>query len=145
MGGLTLKPTGVLTLVETYLVGPETPGTNDSWRHFSDTVLTYTAGPRLSLMANYDYGRDHGVHWQGIAGYLKYQPTQAIAFSPRFEFYDDASGFTTGTVQKVKELTGTLEEPNSSPSTASTASAADSKVPALRVQSGKIVAASCSE
>ena len=109
MGGLTLKPTGVLTLVETYLVGPETPGTNDGWRHLSDTVLTYTAGPRLSLMANYDYGRDHGVHWQGIAGYLKYQPTQAIAFSPRFEFYDDASGFTTGTVQKVKELTGTLE------------------------------------
>jgi len=49
-------------------------------------------------------------------------------------------------VGKKLELTGTLEEPNSLPSTASSAStAADSKVPALRVQSGKIVAASCSE
>ena len=49
-------------------------------------------------------------------------------------------------VGKKLELTGTLEEPNSSPSTASSASAAaDSKMPALRVQSGKIVAASCSE
>jgi hypothetical protein len=49
-------------------------------------------------------------------------------------------------VGKKLELTGTLEEPNSLPSTASSAStAADSKVAALRVQSGKIVAASCSE
>jgi hypothetical protein len=49
-------------------------------------------------------------------------------------------------VGKKLELTGTLEEPNNSPSTASsTSTAADSKVPGLRVQSGKIVAASCSE
>ena len=29
--------------------------------------------------------------------------------SPRFEFYDDGSGFTTGQVQQLKEFTGTVE------------------------------------
>jgi hypothetical protein len=75
--------------------------------------VTYTVNPKLSLMANYDYGADtvlgSKVHWQGVAGYAKVQAKPWLAFSPRFEVYDDASGFTTGAVQKLKEATATLE------------------------------------
>jgi hypothetical protein len=109
MGAITFKPTGSLTLVENYIGGPETAGTNEDMRNLSDTVLTYTYNPKVSFIANYDYGKDNGVHWQGIAGYIKYQATPKVAFSPRFEFYDDASGFSTGVIQKLKEVTATLE------------------------------------
>jgi hypothetical protein len=109
IGAVTFKPTGGVTLVENYLVGPETAGTNDPVRNLSDTILTYTYNPKVSLIANYDYGHDNGGHWQGIAAYMKYQATPKVGFSPRFEFYDDASGFTTGAVQKLKDLTATLE------------------------------------
>jgi hypothetical protein len=116
MGAVTFKPTSMLTLVENYLVGPEQPDTTDTVkrvRNLSDTIVTYTPTSALTLTANYDYAHDTvgtaGVHWQGIAGYLKYQATKYLAVSPRFEIYDDASGVTTGTVQKLKEFTGTLE------------------------------------
>ena len=40
-------------------------------------------------MGNYDYGRDEvageSVDWSGVAGYLKYQPNENLAFIPRFE------------------------------------------------------------
>jgi hypothetical protein len=65
-------------------------------------------------MVNYDYGKDSAgdslsAHWQGLAAYLKYQATPVVAFTPRFEFYDDHDGFTTGVEQHLKEFTGTLE------------------------------------
>jgi hypothetical protein len=108
MGSVTYKPNGEISLVENYMVGPETPK-NATWRNLSDTVLTYTANAQTSLMANYDYGKDDSSSWQGIAAYLKYQATKAVAFSPRFEFYNDGDGFTTGAAQKLKEFTATLE------------------------------------
>ena len=53
----------------------------------------------MSLAANYDYGRT-GVgsqrDWQGIAGYLKYQPNDWFALTPRVEYFDDKDGFATG-------------------------------------------------
>lgn len=109
MAGMTLKPTSAVTLVQNYIAGPETAGTNENWRHLSDTILTYAATPKLSLIGNYDYGRDTGAHWQAVAAYLKYQATSVVALSPRFEYYDDASGFTTGTAQRLREVTGTIE------------------------------------
>jgi hypothetical protein len=110
---IILKPTGAVTLVQNYMVGPEQAGDNSDKRQLADTTLTFTVNPKLSLMANYDYGKDTigGVkgHWQGIAGYAKVQANKWVAFSPRLEWYDDASGFSTGTVQKLKDVTGTLE------------------------------------
>jgi hypothetical protein len=108
LASVTIKPTTALSFVENYIVGPETPK-NATWRNLSDTVLTYNATSKLSLMANYDYGKDDSSHWQGIAAYLKYQASKAVAFSPRFEYYDDPQGFTTGAAQKLKEFTATLE------------------------------------
>jgi hypothetical protein len=116
MGSVTFKANSTFTIVENYLVGPEQPDTTDTehrWRNLSDTVVTYVPKSTLTLTGNYDYGSDKigtsSVHWQGIAGYLKYQATKIIAVSPRFEFYNDASGATTGLAQNLKEFTGTLE------------------------------------
>ena len=110
---ITLKPTGALTLVQNYMVGPEQTDDNKDKRQLADSLLTYTVNPKVSLMANYDYGTDTigGVkgHWQGVAGYARVQANKWVAFSPRLEWYDDASGFSTGAVQKLKEATGTLE------------------------------------
>jgi hypothetical protein len=107
---VTLKPTGAVTIVQNYTGGPETGGDNKDWRHLSDTVITYTATPKLSLMANYDYG--HGKvegTWSGVAGYLKIQPSSCFAFIPRVEWLNDKDTFMTGVAQKVKEATLTAE------------------------------------
>ncbi|HYT68520.1 MAG TPA: porin [Vicinamibacterales bacterium] len=110
---VTLKPTAALSLVQNYMAGPEQPDDNADWRHLSDTTVTYAFNPKFSVMGNYDYGTDtvlgEKVHWQGVAGYARVQARPWLAFSPRFEIYDDASGFTTGAVQKLKEATATLE------------------------------------
>lgn len=111
---IVVKPVPALSIVQNYMTGAEQA--NDSgggWRRLSDSTVTCTISPALSVMANYDYGTDtvagQRVRWQGIAGYAKAQLTQWLAVSPRMEWYDDVSGFTTGTVQALKEATGTIE------------------------------------
>ena len=110
---VTLKPTGAFTLVQNYMAGPEQPNDSVDWRQLADTVATYTVMPRFSLMANYDYGTDtvagSRVHWGGVGGYARFQANKYVALSPRVEWYSDPSGFTTGTAQTLKEVTGTLE------------------------------------
>ena len=107
------KPIPALSIVQNYMTGPEQAHDNDNWRQLSDSIVTLTVSPALSLMANYDYGHDRiaGVsgHWQGLAGYAKYQANKWITLSPRFEVYDDPSGLTTGAAQTLKEITGTVE------------------------------------
>ncbi len=109
---VVLKPTASLSIVQNYMGGPEQAGNDDDWRHLSDTTLTYTAGA-LSLMMNYDYGRDtvggRSVHWQGVGGYAKYVVNDRFAVIPRAEWYQDDDGFTTGTSQTLKEFTLTGE------------------------------------
>ncbi|HYT73590.1 MAG TPA: porin [Vicinamibacterales bacterium] len=106
------KPTAALSLVQNYMTGPEQTNDNHDWRQLSDSTATLTVNPMLSLMTNYDYGTDvvagARVRWQGVAGYARIQGKR-IAFSPRLEWYDDPSGFTTGTTQTLKEVTTTLE------------------------------------
>jgi len=108
-------PTAKLSLIQTYLVGPEQTDDNGNFRHLSDTVVTYTPNSKLSLMANYDYGRDHltgafsSAHWSGIAGYVKYAPTANWAVAARGEYFSDNGGTQTGTPQELKEFTLTLQ------------------------------------
>jgi hypothetical protein len=112
LGTIIYKPMSSLTLVENYIGGPEKTGTNDGWRNLSDTVATYAVSPELSVMGNYDYARENfgstSVHWQGIAGYAKYQANKWVALVPRAEYFDDQAGFS-GVVQKIKEFTFTVE------------------------------------
>ena len=109
----TLKPLAALTVAESYMGGPEQQNNNSDWRHVWDTQVIYTARPGISVAGVYDLGQDTlagaTVRWQSVAGYLRYQPNAWFALSPRFEYYNDRDGFTTGAAQKLKDLTITGE------------------------------------
>jgi len=110
MASVTYKPTGSLSLIENYITGPEQPNNNTDWRNLSDTVVSYTVNPTLSLMANYDYTTDNvsGLRTttQGIAGYLKYQANKYIAVVPRLEYFHDPQGAPWATGIPGQNLTG---------------------------------------
>ena len=109
----TIKPNGMVTLVENYMTGPEQLNDTTDRRHLFDSVATITASKIVSVMANYDYGKDSvagsPVSWYGLAGYLKIQATSRLAIGPRIEFFKDPDGFMTGTKQTLKEGTITAE------------------------------------
>ena len=109
-----IKPNSKFTWVQNYMAGPEQPGNDKDWRQLSDTTVTYSPTGKVSLMGNYDYGVDtflgSRVHWQGFAGYARFQVNKWYAFAPRVEWYDDHDGFTTGVAQKVKDITLTSEQ-----------------------------------
>lgn len=111
---LTLTPTRKWSIVQNYTTGPEQTNDRHHFRHLLDTVATYNINKKWALMGNYDYAMDTltaggKVHWQGVAGYLRYAPTERLAFIPRIEWFDDHNGFSTGTAQRVKEFTMTGE------------------------------------
>lgn len=107
-----IKPTSSVTIVQNYMGGPEQSGNNDDWRHLSDTLVTVTVTPKLSLMANYDYGQEKisgtTLKWQGAAAYLKYQANSVVALIPRFEWFDDTDSWAT-LGQTFTEFTLTAE------------------------------------
>jgi len=111
---LGLNPTPKLAIIQNYMTGPEQGGDDDHYRHLSDTTVTYTFNSKVAVMANYDYGFDRPtsggkVHWQGVAAYLRYVPARKWAISPRFEWFDDHDGYSTGVAQTLKEITLTGE------------------------------------
>jgi hypothetical protein len=105
-------PNAKWSIIENYLVGPEQANNNGDFRNLTDTVISYNPTAKLSLMANYDYGRDHvttgtstGVgpftdlyqtKWSGLAGYVKYAPNAKYYLAVRGEYFDDNQGFQTG-------------------------------------------------
>ncbi|ABF43447.1 hypothetical protein Acid345_4447 [Candidatus Koribacter versatilis Ellin345] len=118
------NPNKKFGIAQTYMAGPEENGLNHNVRQLSDTVFTYTPTARLSFMLNGDYGRgdryvtdteantfSHAVHWTGVAGYAKYALAQNMAIAGRYEYYDDADGYTLGTLTTthVNEFTATFE------------------------------------
>jgi hypothetical protein len=112
-GSITFKPVPAVTVSETYIGGPEQTNDNTDWRHVADTIASVTVNKHVTLAANYDYGQDSvmgkTLRWQGIAGYVRYQPIEWFALTPRAEYYNDKDGVSTGTRQRLKETTVTLE------------------------------------
>ena len=75
--GLTWKPTDKLTWIANDMFGKETAG---SERH-SQPLRHHPhlgAARKLSLMGNYDYGREGDTKWWGIAAYAKLQATPEL-------------------------------------------------------------------
>jgi len=117
--GKTLGLNGTLTYAKwnwanTWYGGPEHNNTNKGWRNLYDTVLNLTPPGKANAYLNYDFGRDKNIGpgamtWWGIAGALHIQATGKIAFTPRFEYFNDHDGFSTGTPQHLKEFTMTGE------------------------------------
>jgi len=113
---LFLNPSSKVAITQNYMAGPEMAGINQNWRQLADTIVSITATDKLSFTFNYDYGRGDNIglpepaRWQGIAGYVRYAFDPAHAFTVRYELFDDPTGFTTGTVQQLKEVTATFEK-----------------------------------
>ena len=78
-------------------------------RHIFDTTLTFAATEKLSLMGNFDYGKEGDVEWWGIAAYAKLQATPSWAVAARYEYLDDTKGgfMTFGT--KAQTITVTSD------------------------------------
>jgi hypothetical protein len=106
--------TNKVTWTNTYHAGPEKLNTNKGWRHLYDTTLLLTPTTRLSSYINFDYGVDKNIvagekRWTGIAWAGRYALSSWFALAPRLEWFNDADGFSTGTAQKIKEVTMTAE------------------------------------
>jgi hypothetical protein len=114
---VSLTPTKKFAITQTYLAGPENDLTNTGWRHIADTVATVFVNDKVTLMGNFAHAKDRRIinnafaegEWTGFAAYARFALTNRIAFSPRFEVFDDSDGFQTGTAQRLKGLTLTQE------------------------------------
>ena len=115
----TFKPSSKWTLVTNVLVGKEV---GDNSRTLLDGILTFNASKNISIMANYDFGKDYGPNllpgvrgpeadWQGIAGYFKAKVSDHFTFAGRYEWFDDRIGFMTGTPQELQSFTETAMVP----------------------------------
>jgi hypothetical protein len=125
----TFKPHSKVTLVTNFLWGKEIAEHNEA-RELYDGILTVAVNDKLTVMANYDYGRDHAlgsgivpgiagprVIWQGIAGYLRLKANEKLTLSTRYEWFDDRDCFMTGctalgfTDQELQSATATATIP----------------------------------
>lgn len=110
-GAVTRKK---FTWSNNYYVGPQYTAITRGNRNLYDTTLLLTPSDKFNAYVNFDYGQQHALlsgtnHWEGIAVAAHWQFSKLFAFSPRVEYYDDATGFTTGTPQKLHEVTLTGE------------------------------------
>jgi hypothetical protein len=128
------NPTKKVSITQNYYLGPEQLNSNSNWRQLSDTVVTYNPTGKLSLMTNFDYGREKpcffvsltnpcpgdnaanpAAWWSGIAQYARYALNDTTAVAVRYEYLNDHnnyafSGFSSrGPGQHVHEGTVTLE------------------------------------
>ena len=120
--GNNMKTTGITAAVtrkkftwsNNYYVGSQWTGTNNRNRNLYDTTLLLTPSDKFNAYLNYDYG-DQAVtgaghqHWTGFAAAARYKINKHFAISPRAEYYNDSTGFTTGVPQKLHEITMTGE------------------------------------
>jgi hypothetical protein len=116
--GKTLGFTGAFTTKKftwsnNYYVGPENNRPDTGVRNLYDTTLLLTPSDAVNIYINYDYGHNNSkangaTHWSGIAGAAKFTKGK-FSVTPRIEWFNDANGFSTGTVQKLKEFTITGE------------------------------------
>ena len=109
------NPTKTVSYTINYLAGPEQNtgfygtalNSNDVWRQTWDAVVTYNPTAKLSLMANFDYGRGDRfccadatppysapVYWTGGAAYAKYAIDANDYLAGRYEYYYDPNGWS---------------------------------------------------
>jgi hypothetical protein len=102
--------------------GPTVGSSSSNQRTLLDIVATIKPVKPLSIILNYDDGREDNVpgtllpsgtssdaKWDGLAGIIKYDFNDTYSLAVRGEYFDDKDGFRTGTVQKLKEVTVTPE------------------------------------
>jgi Putative beta-barrel porin-2, OmpL-like. bbp2 len=112
---LTLTPSKSLSLYFNWMGGPEQVDRSNR-RNVWNGIAVIKPGSRVVLAADYVYGREDdsvgtGVpaRWQGVAGYLRLNPSERVGLTLRGEWFDDEDGVRTGTVQALKEISFTPE------------------------------------
>jgi hypothetical protein len=116
-GAVTVKPEDDVEVVLVYAGGLERAPTQLgnpmlAFRNVLDGYIEYDLTNALKLAATADYGIDAshgGVSYWGVGGYVQCWPLPWFGGSLRGEYFDDPSGFTTGTPQQMEEGTATLE------------------------------------
>jgi len=115
-GAGSWTPSPGVGVVVVDMAGPERPPTQLggplSFRNLLAAYGTYEPTKPLSFALAFDYGNDRaygGVDWWGTAGYARVQARPWLAAAFRAEYFADPTGFTTGTRQRVGEVTTTLE------------------------------------
>lgn len=114
--GLSLAPSKAFTLTAQGYFGSERlPSGFDGERDLVDLVATWNVTDAASFVVNYDWGKQDNAlagggdaKWYGVAGYFNYAINSLWRMSLRAEYFDDKDGYTTGAVQKVKEVTATF-------------------------------------
>ena len=104
--GATVKPSSRVTWIGNVMAGKETAGSDDT-RVLFDTTLTLGLTDKLSVMGNFDYGKEGDVKWWGVAAYAKLQATPQWALVGRVEYLDDGDGgfMTIGDTAQTLTLT----------------------------------------
>lgn len=123
-GGVTIGLTSAVTRPKfgwafNYYTGPENTDTQKGYRNLIDSTVTLTPTSKFSAYINYDYLQNHtpasvatpaaSAHVQGIAAAAHGALTGNSSLTARFEYMNDNEGFATGTIQDMKEFTGTYE------------------------------------
>jgi hypothetical protein len=117
----SIKPHGKIGVIGNFLYGKESQN-SDNARELYEVILNLNLIERLTLSADGVLGRDHEaqiapgidgpeVEWSGIAGYGKLKISDNFNINGRYEFFDDRSGFRTGTVQELNSATVTAQVP----------------------------------
>ncbi len=88
----TLKPSPKFTWYVNYMGGKEAEGEDAETRHHCDTTASLALSDKLTVMGNFDYGKEGDTKWWGVAGYAKYQATPEWALVGRYEYVDDTEG-----------------------------------------------------
>lgn len=128
---VTLKPSSTVSWNVNYyfgqeqrdvnaLLNPGLPTSNitpvpNGREHILDTYVTWTAMPKLTLVAEGDYvinrvfSNSAPQHVGGGAAYARYQLTPKFALAGRGEYLSDRGGLFSGATQALKESTATTE------------------------------------
>jgi hypothetical protein len=99
---------------EVYLTGPEKAGTNAGFRRLYNSVLTIQPETWANVYLEALWAMDRRVmvgkdQWTGVAGAARFSLAKHWSISPRFERFNDSTGFNTGIPQHVLEGTATLD------------------------------------
>jgi hypothetical protein len=106
------RPDSPFSLTFNYVGGPEQAGDDSSLRHQADIIGKLVFSPKVTLGVEVLAGREEGstadggtASWNGVAAYLRTDPTPSLALTLRLETLDDQDGNRTGAAQRVDEAT----------------------------------------
>lgn len=112
IGNVTWTATDMVTLAANGTYGPEQTGTVGPKRGVMDLVATIKPTEALTLLLNYDYGREEEAAlsgataiWQGFAAVANYSFTDRLSAAARAEWMEDHGGSRTGVRQTLWETT----------------------------------------